>query len=249
MTCLRTRARMLRALCVLFLLAGAAGARADMAPERDARDEGAPKSEPGKGIHFLYLVRHGSFDHHSGDDDRSAKGLNALGHEQARLVGQRLAELPVDFDRLICSEYLRAVETADVMGGILDMTPIRDSLLNECTPTTLDANKLADHTPRELAECDAALQVAWRRYFVPTPRRDTYDVLVCHGNVIRWMLMKALGADTKHWANQDAGNAALTIIAVRPDGSTRLVTYSDVGHLPVAKQTWSGRAGGWTSDD
>jgi hypothetical protein len=21
--------------------------------------------------------------------------------------------------------------------------------------------------------------------------------------------------------------------------------YSDVGHLPVAKQTWSGRGGGW----
>ena len=96
-----------------------------------------------------------------------------------------------------------------------------------------------------MAACDSVRVVAWQHYFVPTPARDTYDVLVCHGNVIRWMLMKALGADPKHWANQDAGNAALTIIAVRPDGSTRLVTYSDVGHLPVAKQTWSGRAGGW----
>jgi len=45
--------------------------------------------------------------------------------------------------------------------------------------------------------------------FVPTPDRDTYDVLVCHGNVIRWTLMRTLGADTKDWANQDLAMAPL----------------------------------------
>jgi serine/threonine-protein phosphatase PGAM5 len=87
--------------------------------------------------------------------------------------------------------------------------------------------------------------VAWQRYFVPTPGRDTYDVLVCHGNVIRWTLMRALGAVTKHWSDQDFGYGSLSIIAVRPEGSIRLVMYSDVGHIPVEKQSWSGRGGGW----
>src|SRR5262249_35563623 len=95
------------------------------------------------------------------------------------------------------------------------------------------------------AACDSARVRSWRRYFVPTPDRDTYDVLVCHGNVIRWMLMRALNADTQHWSDQDLGNCSLTIILVRPDGSCRLAMYSDVRHIPVEKQTGSGRGGGW----
>jgi broad specificity phosphatase PhoE len=108
---------------------------------------------------------------------------------------------------------------------------------------------MAEETPAGLISCDSARVRAWRRYFVPTPERDTYDLLVCHAHVIRWTLMKALGADTRHWPDQDAANAALTIIAVRPDSSVRLVTYNDTGHIPVSKQTWSGRAGGWLKDD
>src|SRR5260370_1423431 len=77
------------------------------------------------------------------------------------------------------------------------------------------------------------------------PDRDAYDVLVCHGNVIRWTLMRTVGADVKSWLNLDSGNGSLTIVAVRADGSTRLVMYSDVGHIPWEKQTWSGKGGGW----
>ena len=36
-------------------------------------------------------------------------------------------------------------------------------------------------------------------------------------------------------------------IAVRADGSTRLLMYSDVGHLPAQKQTWTGQGAGWAN--
>jgi len=70
-------------------------------------------------------------------------------------------------------------------------------------------------------------------------------VLVCHGNVIRWLTAHALGLDEKRWTHMDIGNCSLTIIAIRPDGSARLVMYSDVGHIPVDKQTWAGAGAGW----
>jgi hypothetical protein len=38
------------------------------------------------------------------------------------------------------------------------------------------------------------------------------------------------------------------MIAVRPDGSIRLAMFSDVGHIPVEKQSWSGRGGGWVRE-
>jgi serine/threonine-protein phosphatase PGAM5 len=204
----------------------------------------------GTGVHYIYLVRHGDYEHeHLEKDERVTMGLDSLGHEQARLIGQRLAALPVKFDRLVSSEFLRARQTADDIARILRMTPVRDSLLNECEPTSVDMERMAEDSPAEHAACDSARSRAWRRYFTPTPDRDTYDLLVCHAHVIRWTLMKAVGADVRHWPDQDAANAALTIIAVRPDSSVRLVTYNDTGHIPVAKQTWSGRGGGWLKDD
>ena len=222
----------------LCLLCAALSTAAAQAPPGAAR--------PAPGVHYVYLVRHGIYDRDtSATDDRVSNGLNVLGHEQASLVGARLASLGVKFDRLISSEFLRAKQTADDMGVLLKMAPTRDALLNECTSTSVSAAIMASEKPADLAACDSARVKCWARYFVPTPEHDTYDVLVCHGNVIRWTLMRALGADTKHWSDQDSGNCSLSIIAVRPDGSIRLVMYSDVGHIPVEKQTWSGRAGGW----
>lgn len=205
----------------------------------------------GKGIHYLYLVRHGEYAHGRDDteDERVMNGLTSLGDEQARLVGWRLESLPIKFDRLVSSELLRAKQTADDIGEILNMKPVRDSLLNKCEPTSDDSTRMADETPAELVACDSTRAQVWRRYFVPTPERDTYDLLVCNAYVIRWTLMKALGADTGHWPDQGAANAALTIFAVQPDASVRLVTYNDTGHIPLAEQTWSGRGGGWLKDE
>lgn len=225
-------------LIVALLLTCAVPAAAQAPPAGGAR--------PGTGIHFIYLVRHGIYDRDTTiTDDRVGNRLNALGHEQARLTGERLAGLGLKFDRLISSEFLRAAETADDMGKAMKMTPTRDGVLNECTSTNSSARLMASEKPEEIASCDSARTVMWSRYFQATPDRDTYDVLVCHGNVIRWAMMQAVGADVKNWVNLDCGNASLTIISIRPDGSVRPVMYSDVGHIPVDKQTWSGRAGGW----
>jgi serine/threonine-protein phosphatase PGAM5 len=222
-------------LSAALLLACAGGARAQGAPA-------APKT----GVHYIYMVRHGIYDRDTlATDDRVANGLNSLGHEQARLIGARLAALPIKFDRLISSEFLRAAMTAADMGAAMKMKPTRDGALNECTPSTYNERIMRDETPAGIATCDSARAVQWERYFGPTPDHDTFDVLVCHGNVIRWTLMKATGADTKNWLNLDTGNCSLSIWAVRPDGSVRTVMYSDVGHLPTDKQTWSGKGGGW----
>ena len=229
---------MKRLLMMAALVLASAGSTRAQAPAAAA----APKT----GVHYVYLVRHGIYDRDTlATDDRVANGLNALGHEQARLVGARLAALPLKFDRLISSEFLRAAQTADDMGALMKLKPTRDGALNECTPTTNNARMNSEQERGELASCDSARAVQWERYFTPTPERDTFDVLVCHGNVIRWTLMKAVGADTKNWLNLDSGNCSLSIWAIRPDGSVRTVMYSDVGHLPAEKQTWSGKGGGW----
>ena len=52
------------------------------------------------------------------------------------------------------------------------------------------------------------LAAAWAKYMRATPEADTHDVLVCHGNVIRWFVSRALGPDTWRWSQMEIANAA-----------------------------------------
>jgi serine/threonine-protein phosphatase PGAM5 len=205
----------------------------------------AEPPRPIPGVRYLVLIRHGDYDRDDRVDDRVGNGLNARGREQAQLVGQRLAGLPVKLTSLVSSDYTRARETAEIMGRLLGMTPARDSLLRECTPAGDRPPTMGGAPPGEEPACDSTLAVAWARYARPSPGADAHDVLVCHGNVTRWFACRALGADTRRWRAMDIGNASITVIAVRADSTTRLVMFSDVGHLPVDRQTWTGRGAGW----
>ncbi len=185
------------------------------------------------------------YDRDSTDIDRSGNGLNALGREQAHLVGERLASLGVPISAFVTSDFTRARETAEEIGRVLGITAVEDSLIHECTPTTSRPEYSLHHTPEENAQCDACLQAAWDKYARPSPDVNAYDVLVCHGNVIRWFATKALGMEITRWYAMDIANASLTVIAIRDDGSTRLAVFSDAAHIPVEKQTWTGRGAGW----
>ena len=215
-----------------------------------AHAAGAPRaaaagSRP-RGVHYVYLIRHGVYDRDTAvADDRIGSALNALGHEQAKLLGARLAQLPVRFHSLVSSDFTRARQTADDIGAMIGLTPVRDSLIHECTPTADRDDYMNNHPGGDVARCEANLQAAWARYFTPTPDADQHDVLVCHGNVIRWLVARTLGMDPKTWTRMDIANASLTVINIRADGSTHLAMFDDVGHIPVEKQTWAGVGAGW----
>ena len=92
-----------------------------------------------------------------------------------------------------------------------------------------------------MSACSAQFEDAFAKYFVPSEdSTDRHDVLVCHGNVIRYFVTRSLRVDTLSWLQMSIGNCSLTIIRVRADGSTQLVAYSDVGHLPANLQTRTG---------
>lgn len=72
-----------------------------------------------------------------------------------------------------------------------------------------------------------------------------HDVLVCHGNVIRWFVSRVLSGNGRLWRGMAIANASIAVIAVRADGSTRVAAFSDTGHIPADKQTWTGDGAGW----
>jgi serine/threonine-protein phosphatase PGAM5 len=213
------------------------------APLAEAAD---PPAAAAQGNRYLYLIRHGYYVRVDSLDEKTANGINDLGAEQAALLGKRLAGLPVKFRALLSSDLLRARQTADRIGAILGMAVEPDTLLEECTPSSSRPGFDQEHDAAEMAACQRNLEAVWTKYFRPSPEADTHDLVVCHGNVIRWLVQRAMGDDVRNWTTMDIGNASLTVVAVRPDETARLVIFSDVGHLPVEKQTWVGRGPGWS---
>jgi serine/threonine-protein phosphatase PGAM5 len=196
------------------------------------------QSEPG--TRTLYLIRHGFYDYVAGANDRTANALNPLGREQAGFVAERLATLPIKFSAVVSSEFTRARETGDVIAAKLGQPCRRDARLNEITPPG------AGLKPEQLdAGAEEQLRAAWEHFASPNAAGDTHEALVCHGNVIRWFVCRALGVDTKQWTRLEIANCSITMIQVRPDGTTRVQQFNEIAHVPVEKQTWSGRGPTW----
>jgi len=191
--------------------------------------------ETGKtdGVRTVYLIRHGEYDHADERDPDVGRALVPLGVAQARIVGSRLRGLPVEITSLHSSTMTRARETALVIGEEFPNLELQTSrLIRECTPPTWRQDIMAREEEADLEACVEQLEKAYPVYFAPSPDADRHDVIVCHGNVIRYFVTKVLGVDTNAWLGMSIGNCSLTVVTIKADGSMKLLSFGDVGHLP-----------------
>lgn len=209
---------------------------------------GTSAAPPAPGVRTLYLVRHGAYDI---DDPRAedvGQGLLPLGVAQARLAGDRLRGLPFRFDSILASPFTRARETAQVIaaaladpgvGGAGSRQVALDPDLAECTPPTRRADIMAKEKPEDLAACSAQLERLAPRLLAPLPAGsgDRHELVVAHGNVIRWLVTRALGVDSTAWLSMSIGHASITVLAVDGKGVVRVLAVGDVGHLSPGMQT------------
>ncbi len=186
----------------------------------------------------IVLVRHGNYVEDPAADERIGPGLSPLGVAQAHLVGARLAGLPTHFDAMLVSPMQRARDTAAVIGSDFPgrhFEVIDD--LAECTPPTRRTQAMASEKPVDIAACKARLDRVFARYFRPAIGHEENDLLVCHGNVIRYLVTRALGVETTAWLEMSVGHASITRIRVDADGRFKVLAVGDVGHLPGNLQT------------
>ena len=186
----------------------------------------------------IVLVRHGAYDADDKADSRWGSGLTPIGVAQARLAGARLAGLPFRFDSVLASPLTRAKETAQVIAADLPGAKIEIAPeLEECTPPTWRTASVADEKPAQMAACAAKLDKVFADRFVPSPDAERHDLVVAHGNVIRYLVTRALSVDTKAWLEMSIGHASMTVIRVEADGTFKVIAVGDVGHLPPNLQT------------
>jgi serine/threonine-protein phosphatase PGAM5 len=199
---------------------------------------GQAVGQTGEGVRTLYLIRHGWYDYRDKSDPDVGKALLPLGVAQAKLLAARLRSMPVEWTTLYSSTMTRARQTARVVGEEFPELELQKTrLIRECTPPTWRRDIMERENESDLKECADQLDRAFAQFFVPSPDKDRHDMLVCHGNVIRYFVTKVLGVDTLSWLRMSVGNCSVTVVRINPDGSFKLLAVGDVGHLPSNLQT------------
>lgn len=187
----------------------------------------------------IVLVRHGHYVAEPSIDEKIGPGLSPLGVAQARLAGARLrGEIP-DVDVLRVSTMQRARDTAAAIGAEFpgrSFEVVED--IAECTPPTRRTEITAKETPEDLAACKARLDRVFEKYFIAAKDKPRTELFVCHGNVIRYLVTRALGVDTAAWLEMSVGYTSITRIRVEPDGRFKVIAVGDMGHVP-----WNLRSG------
>lgn len=183
------------------------------------------------GVRRLLLIRHGQYD----ERDEGTKDLTRTGRKQAALVGKALDDERID--AVYASTMLRARTTAALIAEPRKLLVASTPILVECIPTKVGFPVPAATIRDGRAQADHA----YARYFKrsKTPRTE---LLVCHGNLIRYLVTKAMGMKAANWRNLAIYHASITDIRILSDGRAVLFSYNDVSHLPHKLRTMSLKA-------
>jgi serine/threonine-protein phosphatase PGAM5 len=195
-----------------------------------------------KGTRTIYLIRHGQYDQTDERDADIGKALVPLGIAQTKLLSSRLISMQVNFTSLTSSTMTRARQTAMIINeSFSDLDLKQSKIISECTPPTWRKDIMAETDSTELSDCVENLEDAFVKFFTPSPDdKDRNDLIVCHGNVIRYFVTKVLRVDTMSWLQMTISNCSLTIVKVMPNGRMKLICYNDVGHITQNLQTETG---------
>ncbi|XP_051515611.1 serine/threonine-protein phosphatase PGAM5, mitochondrial-like isoform X2 [Myxocyprinus asiaticus] len=206
-----------------------------------AGDSGSPDTENNKpkATRHIFLIRHSQYNlNGNGDKERV---LTPLGREQAELTGQRLAVLGLKYDLLIHSSMTRATETANILSKYLpEVELVSCDMLREGAP--IEPVPPVGHWKPEAVyhEDGARIEAAFRRYIHRADakqKEDSYEIIVCHANVIRYFVCRALQFPPEGWLRMGLNNGSITWLTIRPSGRVALRALGDSGFMPPDKLT------------
>lgn len=190
-----------------------------------------------KATRNIILIRHGQYNL-SGKSDVE-RYLTEKGVEQAKLTGDRLVALNHPYDRMVRSTMTRAQQTGDHILSRMNTDNLvieNDSMLEEGAPFPPEPpRKTWEPADYIFYQDGSRIEAAFRNYFYRADHRqdkETYDIIVCHANVIRYFICRALQLPPEAWLRINLHHASMSWVRIRPNGRVGLLTMGNCGHLP-----------------
>ncbi|XP_055980986.1 serine/threonine-protein phosphatase PGAM5, mitochondrial-like [Sorex fumeus] len=183
----------------------------------------------------IFLIRHSQY--HKDADLEKDRTLTALGRQQAELTGRRLASLGLRFSQIVHSSMTRAIETTDIISKHLPgVQTASTDLLREGFPVEPDPPEpRSESEAARLSKDRARLEAAFQNYIHRADSQqleDSYEIFICHANVIRYLVCRALQFPPEGWCRLSVRNGSITHLLVRPNGRVVLWTLGDTGFMP-----------------
>lgn len=185
-------------------------------------------------IRHLYIARHGDADPFG--------ELTDTGRQQARLLGDRLAHLPID--AIWHSPLLRATASAkEIAKRLTSDAPVAEApeLIDHIPYVPSPAETPTSWVPffdgydaEEAAAGNRVAESLTARFGTPTDQdADIHEVLITHTYPIAWLLRHALDAPPARWLDLNSANTALTVIEYRHGLPPGIIMFNDMSHLPI----------------
>ena len=245
---------------------GRANASSTKQKKSDGSYQGSSSNRKGKTRHIL-LVRHGQYDERRQEDEY--RKLTPLGRLQAIKTGKRLAEIAngsMNFPKpefngkcpikaIHVSNMVRAKETAALIAEQFQTDKVvvtkPDPLLNEALPSPMiPIRPDIKGATEEIDENHDRIEEAFQKYFYRDEsnvdegeENDEFEIIVCHGNVIRYMFCRALQLPPETWLRMCTLNCSITYLTIRPNGMVSARMMGDIGHLDYDESSFSGYNG------
>ena len=197
----------------------------------------------------LLIVRHGEsvWNAEGRIQGHTDIGLSDKGAEQARLLGKRLAQLPIDV--AYCSDLIRASETAKLALGSRDIVlnetprlreydkgsfegltlPEIESRFPDDYPRYLEKN--LDYAPEE-GETTRGVSARMAKFFDEIRARHLNEtvLVIGHGGSLRAAMVSLLGLPLEGNWSFVFGNCGLTMVDTYSDNAV-LRLFNDTSHL------------------
>ncbi|MGZ3768500.1 MAG: histidine phosphatase family protein [Bdellovibrio sp.] len=187
----------------------------------------------------IVFVRHGQY---SSDPEK----LTSLGRKQAQRTAKAVALLQPS--KIHCSTMPRAIETASIIGKHLGLKfRAKDIFREGLLPGTLGFNKLITKgmSLKDKKEVIAKIKIArknadtaFKALFQSPKKGQSTEIVVAHGNVIRYWVCKALDISEDKWLKMDLRHTSLTTIRISKKGHIVLLGFADSGHLSLKMRTY-----------
>ncbi|KAJ3253958.1 Serine/threonine-protein phosphatase pgam5, mitochondrial [Boothiomyces macroporosus] len=228
--------------------------------------DGRQQNNSKNAVHHIFLVRHGQYDMDESKYTPSSLTeedfilndefciLTDLGKEQAGYTGKYLKAIlekeGLSGYRLYSSDSTRAVETAQIINHNFNVKHYKDSILREGFPCHREPFPIKPN-PEEAFD-ESVRFLACARKFIHRPEVDqagrirgvendgithSVDILVCHGNMIRFLAAYALQISFEGWLNFFVGHGSVTRISIDSEGKVDLKFLGSTGFMPVEKVT------------
>lgn len=202
-------------------------------------DHRQPNKNP-RAIRHIIMVRHGQYNMKDKLDEQ--RTLTEIGRQQSMLTGQRIAELELPVDTVVMSTMKRAQETGDIIISQLPTSKplkiVNDKLIREGEPIQEVPMNASENypLPHEFFQEGARIEAGFRAHFhraPPSQESESYTLLVCHANVIRYLVCRALQLPPEFWLNFNLHNGSISWLSVNPNGRVTLRLFGDCGHMPM----------------